>query len=200
MCNPIVVFVNPEALRSNLRSEFTFPHTVCDELGNPCLILLDDNDDLPDGAPFDVHTQEPILIVAHYSSKKHRNPEGELEKWSAEATCLVCKTFSNVRGDDVYEEILRAIKTPEEASAFAGRCRQVNHLEALDGLAAICQLRRIDSGAAECDDVKLLRLTLLSRFDREFRSDFLIKYRTANTDEAWRDVLTLVEERAERIV
>ena len=200
MCNPIIVFVNPDALKTNLGRDFDFPHPVLDDNKSPCLILLNDKAPLPPDPPFEGQGHESILIVKHRGSQRHPKPDEELRVWYSDVPRLVCETFSNVRSDVVYEQILRAVESPKEAFAFAKRCRQVSHLEELEGLAAICQLRRIDSNAAEDKEVRRLRRKILSRFDRQFKTCFTSKYCTAKTDEAWQDVFTLVKKKAEEIV
>jgi len=201
MANPILVFVRSNALGTE-SGKFPIGVTqagrkICNatcENGEFILVLVDDDQMLPDTPPFHAERNVPLLIVSHGGSTRHGDPDKSVgESWGWQTPCIVCKSFSHISSDTVYSEIRSVwIEDPGKACEFAKTCRAVDYLAALDGLAAVCQLKKLNPA----ENVVELIKRYLSRLDRKFAAEF----RSKVTHGQWDQAFNLVENRANEIV
>ena len=214
--NPILVFIRVESFRElGGPDEFPMGMTACGQWETSCqsceyiLVLVNDDGDLPDadGPPFMACQSMPLLIVAHHGSRKFEDPiKVVMEKWKWEGAVYVCKHFSHVASDTVYNEI-RSIcctagnadpeQAKEQAKAFVDKCRAGNRLAALDGLAALCQLMMLKpetDDESETDDELLDKLLTEYGSGSRVGNDFEYKFQRGK----WNCALELVEQEAEQ--
>ena len=161
MTNPIMVFVVPA------RFALTWPQMPVGvissgqvESADPGkkyrLLLLDDNQEPPSDAPCAVCANEPLRIVVHNNSSINARPSKPL--WGVTSS-TVCKKFSHHEGDPVFVSIrnilMNGVDAQGEIENFVRDCRDVDIFQALNGLAAICEIELMDPE----DNVKLGDLT-----------------------------------------
>lgn len=167
MANPIVVFVIPNRFGS--LSALDLPVGVSDK-GNVetaksgesySLLLLDDTQCPPGEAPCHFYRGQPLLVVAHNRTDRNAGPWDAL--WGVRSP-TVCKRFSHIDEDPVFVGIVGVLSGQKKAlDKFVQDCHAVNILQALDGLAAICQIEILDSEREENIELGDLENELLHR-------------------------------------
>lgn len=153
MENPVVAFVLKEKCNDK---ELVFPTGWTAEGErlngegairgkNCCVILLADDQEIPtcDHANRDV--KQALLVITHINSGRYKAgsiANTELAKWGTP----VCREFfsHDPVTDRTFNEILKLLNAPSSAESFAQQRLRANDLEALDKLAAICQICIID--------------------------------------------------------
>ena len=178
--NPILVFVNDETFRKALNCAIaackangavqqSLPKAIgvtdCGKLEfaqdrcHYALLLVHDDFTLVKevtNAPCKICTSEPLLIVKHINSHHNRGP------WNngiwAITSAIVCEEFSHAPDSPIFRKIciiLRSQNNPTEVqkatTALVQSLRNKNILGALDGLAAICQVRLLGEHDGKCD-------------------------------------------------
>ena len=152
MTNPIVVFVVPNRFGNNLKDKMPAGVTKQGQV-EPAqkdkeysLLFLNDTDTPPVKAPCKVCVEEPLLIVAHNNSEENSGTGKPL--WNAKPT--VCETFSHITGDPVFVTITKILESKngdlKALEQFKRDCLNKDTLAALNGLAAICQIRLLNHG------------------------------------------------------
>ena len=156
MANPIVVFVVPGRFDDILNDKDAVGVTAegnmetASEQGEYSLVLLDDskhwNNEIM--APCKISNDDPLLIIVHKGTEKNAGT-WETPLWGVNAP-TVCKSFSHIDEDPVFVSIGNILRKEEGAlDQFVQDCRDVNILQALDGLAAICQIEILNSSIDE---------------------------------------------------
>ena len=200
MTNPILVFVDASVLKVDA-CKFPIGFTsdgrkICNTTcanGKNVLVLVNDDEQLPECPPFEANKSMPLLMVAHSGSQEFGDPMNAIRKaWGWCGTVDVCMRFSHVPTDAVYKEICSIWKTPGQAQAFADKCRSVDSLAALDGLAVLCQLKKLNP----CQEVG----TLPAEYGSRLNSDLPEKFTEKFDDGEWDCALNLVKCEAERLV
>lgn len=218
MNNPVVVFVRPEKLKMHLgdlwSDNWSFPlgwtldgqgpSSVAGKEGlSYCLLLLDDNKDVPEVAHSNKDRTKRLLIVPHNSSTMHRDPSCENDKtaFGPWGRPYLCKGFSHNNSreqldweqldqNDTYTNILILFTNENSSLSFVKARESEDYLTALDNLAAICQIMMInqDQNITEADTIMA---NSLSRLDSAFCNTFADK-----KEESWEACLRLIQEKA----
>lgn len=182
MNNPIVVFFDRG--RALDTGRFTFPVDSCFPVGwgvdgtrkdptqDACeyeVLLLDDTSVVPDLKHINKDANQTLLVIVHNNTTINADPVDNLvlKCWGRP---YVCEKFSHTLGEPVFELIKGLISVPSKATEFANMWRNANHLELYDRLAAVCQIRMIDTS---CTTVNLDNL---SELENEILSQLLDKF------------------------
>lgn len=162
MDNPIVVFVVPGSF-GNALTKLCHESTANDEPvakkwavgvtsegivecakknSEYSLLLLDDTICPPSEAPCKIDLDQPLLIVRHNNSTINKKPGNRL--FNVESS-VICDNFSHTEEFPVFVNIRNIVTDGAEAKKkikeFVEKYRISSYLQALDGLAAISQIR-----------------------------------------------------------
>lgn len=127
-----------------------------------CVILLEDNKALLECCHANKDTTQPLPLVIHNSSKLYSkkeicagSPNEEVKKLQKWGTLSVCGEFSHSdemqHKDPIFLEIKALFRGSKAATEFAQKYRGAHEFEALDTLAALCQIYIINSAGSEDD-------------------------------------------------
>ena len=198
MANPVVVFVVPnrfcfkdifkgicdskcissediDAVGVTDAGRMDVPAEKC---GEYALLLLDDSRNWSgkkktEDAPCRMTEGDRLLrIIEHNSSEENSGPWSRL---FGVARPVPCKGFSHYDGDHVFDAIYDILTADEDetragvVNQFIGECNDADILQAMDGLAAVCQIRIIDHRGKT--DLEYLEEWFLSRCP-ELRGDY----------------------------
>ena len=212
--NPILVFVNNDTFRKLYQRvhQDCIPEAVgvtecgmleyAERTSSYCLVFFNDDEEVSQAeqyAPCKTSANEPLLVVEHRNSNRNEGPwDGGI--WGI-ATVVVVEKFSHEPGDTVYAGIVEILKAQSEenlakaaTTAFVQTLRNKNLLGALDGLAAICQIRLLgeDGPSGATEELETLEEDFLARYPGISSEDYESK--------CTQDKLSMIQKEANKVL
>lgn len=191
MENPLIVFVEPGRVDKRA-DEFPFGWKKGEALGsavlpseNYSILLLDDTRPVPNIGFANKDSAKPLLIITHIRSTENSISQIQentlLKSWGVP---YVCQSFHHWDENETYLRIQDLLSGNISETKFVQEHQNAHHLELYDRLAALCQLKLIDS------EIKADELAgpILGHLPMDFQNRFRERH--------WPERLNLIRDRA----